>query len=240
MRTPLITITILCTFIFNTHASDLSLATLITNAKKADKVTEGFLRSSTSTDGLRVEPQIGVGENTLTPSITFATNKKFFGDKGQFHFGLKASATASVDVAAEIANNFILEGGDINFALGIEYSPISDLGLSASYVYTLVSTNELSTDKTTLDVESEVSTLRLTAMYAFNDVLLKYSYNRYKASSNGSDSQFNAILDGKSSSTFGVTLPFVQDDKEFFLKFERAKLSGAQEAIFRVAIEADF
>ncbi|TQV77219.1 hypothetical protein FLL45_04540 [Aliikangiella marina] len=202
--------------------------------------------------GVLFEPKIGIDDNKLTPSISFSTMTDFNYDsnKSQFYFEFKANAQAEVAEAEELANTIVINDANLHFELGYMFkytgsnneSIFSDWTLSTSYTYGLATTNELSQNDTTLDVESEISSFQLKLMYSFKDVHILYELDDYEAQGDVDNSEFLSLIDGKKSKKIKVSIPFESeaDKQKYYLTFTRSKLDDTSKPIFRAEISTSF
>ena len=203
--------------------------------------------------GILFEPKIGVDENRLTPSISFSTVNDTSTDstKSQFYFEFKANAQADVAEAEELANTIVINDANLHFELGYMFkyrgnkkneSVFSDWTLATSYTYGLATTNELSQNQTTLDVESEISSFQVKLMYSFKDVHIMYELDDYDAKGDVDNSEFLNLIDGKKSSKVKVSIPFTNenDNQRYYLTFTRSKLDDTSKPIFRAEISTSF
>ncbi|WP_444994903.1 hypothetical protein [Aliikangiella sp. IMCC44359] len=217
-------------------ASDLSLIRLLDK----EKSTEQRMLEKKETDSFFLHPKLGVGDDVLRPSLTFSSSKELNIKNLEVMFEFTANTGLKLEEAEELVKTFVVDGGDINFNFSLMYKPITDFVFELGYYYALITTDELSLEKTVAGVDSEVSGLQAKLLYSFNGIAIKYDFKDYKATSNGSNTAFNQLLDNEQASVFGVTIPFKQDAKDFLLKFERAKSSSVKDSTFRVAIETQF
>lgn len=199
------------------------------------------ITSNDQTNQFSTDPQLNLTENSVTPSISFNAKETF--DAMDLVFDFNVSGESSETDADKIVDDFLINKGNINFSLTGQ-KIYDKFGVYGRVTYSLMSGTEVNVDTTTLDVDSEVLTYELGIGYQFEQQLqLEASYSYFDATNNDSEmeSEFVNILDGESALVFGLTIPFEQsDDKPIFLKFQRAKLDGANDAIFRVSVAKSF
>lgn len=199
-------------------------------------------------DSLALQPKLGMGENKLKPSLTISTTKNFtWGESvtGLSSFNFTANTALKLDNPDEIVNEVVLDGGDIDISFetlikrsntdSVKHNWSAGIGLH----YSLLTTDEISADSESIEVDSEITSANLLIAYDFNDIIIEYSYRYYDVKNNGEDTMFNDLLDGENASVLTLSIPFSENGHGYRLKFERADIHSLDDSSFKISIETD-
>lgn len=204
-------------------------------------------------EGVKLQPGLSAGESNINPSLTFSTTKGFDlgGDTRTLSVTFEFSANSKLDTEEpnEMLKNYLFQGGDLNFNLGLNYVPkskwLDGFGFQLSYDYALLSGEELTVDSTVNEIDAEIQSLGALLMYQFNEVTLKAAYTDYfDVESGDAENELVKLIDGDESWVIGLLMPLGEKNEEgnyeYLLKFERARSSKIDEGLFRIGIEAQF
>lgn len=199
-------------------------------------------------DGVHFEPSVTATEKAVNPSLKFSASKLINRENPNFSvdFEFTANSELKTDKAEEMLKEYMFQGGNLNFNLGLSYvltKGIPGLGIQASYNYSLLTTEELSTESAINEIDAEIGSLDLAFLYDFSGAKIKASYRDFNLISEAGENEFAKLIDGDEGLVIGLILPINQKadgTSDYLLKFERARSSKLKNGLFRVSLETSF